>query len=66
MKEQKMQRKPLDEKVKEKERLLITFLKQTREGKYAPIDESSLPYSRLKEETEFTESLEEEFYYGVS
>lgn len=61
-----MQRKPLDEKVKEKERLLITFLKQTREGKYAPIDESSLPYSRLKEETEFTESLEEEFYYGVS
>ncbi len=59
-----MPRKPSDEK--EKEQLFLSFLRQTREGKYAPIDESSLPYSRLKEETETIESLEEELYYGVS
>lgn len=61
-----MPRKPLDEKEKENERLLLSFLRQTKEGKYALIDESSLPYSRLNEETEFIESLEEEFYYGIS
>lgn len=61
-----MPRKPLDEKEKEQEQLLLSFLRQTREGKYAPIDESSLPYSRLKEETETVEALDEEFYYGVS
>lgn len=61
-----MTQQPVDEKGKEKERLLLSFLIQTKEGKYAPIDENSLPYSRLKEETETVESLEEEFYYGVS
>jgi hypothetical protein len=66
MKEQKMPQKPLNEKEKEKEQLLLSFLRQTREGKYAPIDDSSLLYSRLKEETETIESLGEEFYYGVS
>jgi hypothetical protein len=58
--------RPLNEKDKEKEQLLLSFLRQTREGKYAPIDDSSLPYSRLEEETETVESLEEEFYYSVS
>jgi hypothetical protein len=57
--------RPLNEKDKEKEQLLLSFLRQTREGKYAPIDDSSLPYSRLEEETETVESLEEEFYYSV-
>jgi len=61
-----MPQKPLDEKGKEKEQLLLSFLRQTREGKYAPIDENSLPYSRLKEETETIEALDEEFYYNVS
>jgi hypothetical protein len=59
-----MPQKSVDEK--EKERLLLSFLKQTKEGKYAPIDESSLPYSRVNEETENIESMEEEFYYGIS
>lgn len=59
-----MPRKPIDEKGKE--RLLLSFLKQTKEGRYAPIDESSLPYSRVDEETENIESVEEEFYYGIS
>lgn len=61
-----MQRKALKVKEKEKEQLLLSFLKRTREGKYALIDESSLPYSRVSEEREVVEQLEEEFYYGVS
>jgi hypothetical protein len=46
--------------------MLITFLKRTREGGYAPIEESSLPYARLKEEAETVELYEEEYYYGIS
>lgn len=61
-----MQLKSLDEKGKEKEQLFLSFLRQTKEGKYASIDESSLPYSRLKEETETVEFLEEDFYYSIS
>ena len=38
-----------DGKREKEEKVLLTFLKQTREGKYAKIDVSSLPYSRLKE-----------------
>lgn len=51
---------------KNEEKLLLSFLRRTREGKYAPIDQSSLPYSRIIEERETVESLEEEFYYSVS
>lgn len=61
-----MQKKALKVKEKEKEQLLLSFLKRTREGKYAPIDESSLPYARVSEEREVVEELEDEFYYGVS
>jgi hypothetical protein len=46
------------------EKALLTFLKQTREGKYAKVDESSLPYSRLKEQTE-EPYYEDEYYYSV-
>jgi len=46
------------------EKVLLTFLKQTREGKYAKIDESSLPYSRLKEHREES-CCEDEYYYSV-
>jgi len=42
---------------------LLTFLKQTREGKYAKIDENSVRYLRLKEQRE--ETYEEEYYYSV-
>lgn len=51
---------------KEKEEVLLTFLKKTREGMYAPIEESSLPYSRIIEERDTIESFEEEFYYSIS
>jgi len=30
------------------EKVLLTFLKQTREGKYAKVDESSLSYTRTQ------------------
>ena len=58
----------MEEKRKElrqkEEKALLTFLKQTREGKYAKIDESSLPYSRLKEQREEI-YYEDEYYYSV-
>lgn len=46
---------------KEKESM-IAFLKETKEGKYAKIEETSLPYSRINQETII---LTEEYYYGV-
>ncbi|HHT9124055.1 MAG TPA: hypothetical protein ACFYEF_14395 [Candidatus Wunengus sp. YC63] len=45
-------------------KVLLTFLKQTREGKYAKVDESSLSYSRLKEQRE-EPYYEDEYYYSV-
>jgi len=49
-----------------KAEILIAFLKRTRNGEYAPIEDSSLPYARIKEETESAEVYEEEYYYGIS
>jgi len=46
------------------EKVLLTFLKQTREGKYAKVDETSIPYSRLKEQREEPYD-EDEYYYSV-
>jgi len=46
------------------EKVLLTFLKQTREGKYAKVDESSLSYSRLKEQRE-EPYYEDEYYYSI-
>ncbi|MBM4065829.1 MAG: hypothetical protein FJ266_09345 [Planctomycetes bacterium] len=58
----------MDSKKKEtrqnEEKVLLTFLKQTREGKYAKVDESSLSYSRLKEQRE-EPYYEDEYYYSV-
>jgi hypothetical protein len=51
---------------KDEEKALLTFLIRTKEGKYAPIDESSLPYSRITEESENIEFSEEEYYYSIS
>ena len=51
-------------KVKE-ENILLTFLEKTKEGQYAAIEKTSIPYSRLKEETETIESCEENYYYNM-
>jgi len=58
-----MEAKRKELKQKEEKALLI-FLKQTREGKYAKIEESSLPYVRLKEQRE-EPYCEDEYYYSV-
>lgn len=53
------------EELKQKEeKALLTFLKQTREGKYAKIDESLLSYPRIKEQRE-EPYYEDEYYYSV-
>lgn len=49
----------------DKEKALLTFLSRTREGEYATIDEGSLPYGRITEDSE-TIMISEEFYYGFS
>lgn len=49
---------------KKEEKVLLTFLKQTKEGKYAKIDKSSLPYSRFKEQREEI-YCEEDYYYSM-
>ncbi|MCK4431672.1 MAG: hypothetical protein KAW19_10285 [Candidatus Aminicenantes bacterium] len=46
------------------EKAILTFLKQTREGKYVKIDKSLLSYLRLKEQTEES-YYEDEYYYSV-
>ncbi len=48
----------------EKEKALLTFLKQTRDGKYAKIEKSSLVHARLKERRE-EPHYEEEYYYSL-
>jgi len=55
------QRKELRER---EEKALLTFLTQTREGKYAKIDEGSLSYLRLKEQRE-EYYYEDEYYYST-
>lgn len=46
--------------------IMLQFLERTQDGKYAPIEESSLPFTRLKEVTESIESIDDEYYYGMS
>lgn len=48
---------------KNKEKVLLTFLEKTNEGKYAIIEKSSLPYVRMKEETV---EIFGDYYYGYS
>lgn len=44
---------------------LLTFLKRTKEGKYAQIEKSSLRYSRIQAEAE-TNILDEVYSYGLN
>ena len=50
----------------EKEKEAILFLYRTKKGQYAPIDNSSLPYSRVKEEAEEAGAVQEIYYYGLA
>ena len=43
---------------------LLVFLRRTREGKYARIDESALPYLRMKPQREEDHS-QDGYYYSI-
>jgi hypothetical protein len=47
-----------------KEDNLLTFLKQTKDGKYAKIDEKLLTYTRISISVQ--EHGEDEYYYSIS
>jgi hypothetical protein len=47
-------------------KILYKFLKRTKEGKYAKIEESSLQYARMQEEDETIEEQDEQYYYSIS
>lgn len=55
----------LKDERRDEEKALLAFLERTAEGKYAQIEESSLPYVRIKEEKEYIE-LEEEYFYSIN
>ena len=44
----------------------LQFLTRTKNGEYAEIEKSSLPYTRLKERTEIIEIYEEEYEYYMT
>ena len=46
----------------EQKKILFRFLKQTKSGEYAPVEKSSIPYSRIGEQTEVIEQV---YYYGL-
>jgi hypothetical protein len=48
----------------EKEDVLLTFLKQTKDGKYAKIDEKLLSYTRISINVQ--EHGEDDFFYSIS
>lgn len=50
----------------QEEKSLLSFLKQTKQGKYAKIDESSLDFVRVKEEREEIDAYTETYYYSFS
>ncbi len=51
--------------IQDDKEVLLTFLKQTREGKYAKIGKITLNLLRVKEETEEIYYEDEYYYYGV-
>lgn len=52
------------EERKKEEQALLTFLKRTKDGQYAKIDEKLLLYPRVKEQREEIYT-DEEYYYSV-
>lgn len=48
------------------EQTLLNFLRQTKQGKYAEIDENSLEYARVKEERSQVDAFTEIYYYNLS
>lgn len=60
-------RNPLGEEVEAKLSILLEFLERTKDGKYAVIEKSSIPYARMRQETDYIDLGNEcHFYYGMS
>ncbi len=47
----------------ERKEAILTFLQLTREGKFAEIEESSMAYTRVKEQRE--DLPQEEYFYSL-
>jgi hypothetical protein len=45
---------------------MLTFLKRVKEGEYAPIEESSLKYVRMKEHTIVARQNCKQYHYSMS
>ena len=58
-----MRKKDVQSK-KSREKALLTFLKRTKAGKYAKVDEKSSSYARLREQR-VDVAYEDEYYYSV-
>jgi hypothetical protein len=54
------------EKIRNEEEVLLTFLKRTAEGEYATIEEASLPYARIQAQAEVIPIFDEDYYYSFS
>jgi len=55
-----------DSKKSGREKQLITFLEQTKSGKYVPIDEALLSHLRVTEQDETVELSQDDYYYSIS
>lgn len=53
-----------NKKLKKDQEVILKFLKQTKEGKYAAVEKSSLKYTRIQDEV--PEINEEVYYYSLS
>jgi hypothetical protein len=54
-----------DSKKSGREKQLITFLEETKSGKYVPIDEVLLSQLRIIEQDETVELPQDDYYYSV-
>jgi hypothetical protein len=61
-----MEKKIKNKMADKRELSLLQFLVRTKSGKYAPIDTSSFPYARLREETEQVSAYEEVLFYTLA
>jgi len=53
-------------KIESEEEALLTFLKKTKEGEYAPVDMEAIASSRTTQEYSMIILHEEEYYYSIS
>ncbi len=60
-----MTNKKVNQKNNQRQNELLRFLKLTKDGKYAPVEKSSLKYTRIKEERIEIDPTND-YYYSLS